>query len=391
MGRRLGSVRTDQRGITAPVGAVVLLAIFAAATLSVDAGNLWQTRRNIITATDAASLAEAGDAALTGSPTCTGLYNTVLDNNAGEDVYDRSCTVTPGPSEGTGWVAVEGRKTSDVRFGAVIGLDDTAAYSMSAAMFGYPTAAIGLRPIAFCYLNSHVQTWADLQDGTLSFEDYQALKGAGDVNGDGQIDYPNDIAYQPYGVVHRMYFTKDVDDGQCGDFAGNWGWLSFDGLPADVTDRNEWIRNGWNGSVDIRLSTEESCEGQPGSGGEAESNEGCPPADSGALAGQNAAALDDILNQPVPISIFDDGDCNESGGGTVCSFETWAFVGVILRGYKVNANQSLRYFDFEFVSIQVSGSCCAAFAPNQDLGARAVRLCAVDHDTQDVATRCALT
>lgn len=389
MGRRLGSVRTDQRGIAAPVAVIVLLAIFAAATLSVDAGNLWQTRRNMITATDAAALAEAGDAALTGTPTCTGLYNTVLDNNAGEDVYDRSCTVTPGPSEGTGWVAVEGRKTSDVRFGAVIGLDDTAAYSMSAAMFGYPTAAIGLRPIAFCYLNSHVQTWADLKNGTITQEQYQDLKGSGDVNGDGLIDYPNNLEYQPYGVIHRMFFNKDVDDGQCGTFPGNWGWFSFDGLPANQIDRNNWIRKGWTGKVRIREGGEVICPGVPGSGGEAEANDGCPAGDSGALAGQNAAALDSILNTAVPISIFDAGAC--TGGGVSCTFETWAFVGVILRGYKVNADQSLRYFDFEFQSIQISGSCCAAFPVNQDLGARAVRLCAVDHDTQEVATRCALT
>ncbi len=389
MGRRLGSVRTDQRGIAAPVAVVVLLAIFAAATLSVDAGNLWQTRRNMITATDAAALAEAGDAALTGTATCTGLYNTVLDNNAGEDVYDRSCTVTPGPSEGTGWVAVEGRKTSDVRFGAVIGLDDAAAYSMSAAMFGYPTAAIGLRPMAFCYLNSHVQTWIALHNGDITQEAYEALKGSGDINGDGLIDYPNNLEYQPYGVIHRMYFNKDVDDGQCGTFPGNWGWLSFDGLPANQGDRNSWIRTGWTGSSRIRGGGEASCSGTPGSGGEAESNAGCPPGDSGALAEQNADALDSVNGTAVPISIFDDGDC--SGGGVGCTFEMWAFVGVILRGYKVTGTQDQRYFDFEFESIQISGSCCSAFPVNQDLGARAVRLCAVDHDTQEVATRCALT
>ena len=363
-----------------------LLGIFAAATLSIDAGNAWQTRRNVVTATDAAALAEAGDLAYNGSSTCTGLFNTVLSKNAGSDVYDRKCTVTR--IGDVGYVMVEGRKGVDVRFGSVVGVGDTNAYSMSAAVWGFPTAVQGLRPMAFCKFNSHVQTWENLKKGLITPEAYAALKGSGDTNGDGLIDFPADLAYAPYGVIHRMYFDKDIDDNLCGSFPGNWGWLSFDGLPADSTDRNSWIKNGYSGSVAIRLDSQSPCPGVPGSGGSQEAEQGCVPADSGDLAGHNASSLDSILHKPVHITIFDAGAC--SGGGTTCTFEAWAFVGVILRGYKSTGAQHMRFFDFEFIDLQASGTCCSAIPPNADLGVRAVKICAVDHDSQVVATRCAL-
>src|SRR5688500_14428222 len=139
-GNRFTRRARDERGMTAVTVSIVLLAFFAAATLSVDAGNLWQTRRSMVTATDAAALAEAQLAAINNtSPytsTCAGTYNTVLEQNAGSNVYDRTCTVYSN-GDGTGYITVEARKPAETRFGGVIGVGDTAAVSSSSAMWGY--------------------------------------------------------------------------------------------------------------------------------------------------------------------------------------------------------------------------------------------------------------
>src|SRR6266487_3449559 len=50
------TLRKDERGITSVVVAVCLVALIGAAMLTIDAGNVWSTRREIITGTDAAAL-----------------------------------------------------------------------------------------------------------------------------------------------------------------------------------------------------------------------------------------------------------------------------------------------------------------------------------------------
>ncbi len=420
----------DERGVTAIVAVVCLLGIFGAATLSVDAGNLWQSRRNMVTATDAAALAEARDFAINslggGTPSgCTGLYNTILDRNAGTDVYDRSCTVVPFSGTGTGYVSVEGRKPVDVRFGVVLGLDDTAAYSMSAAMIGYPTSAHGLRPIAYCVENGHVQEWLELQallnDGDPSndaaaWDQYNSLMDVEDVlahpwlGPQGQnYKFGLDSNGQPYGVVHRMYFNKSNEDGACGDFPGNWGWLNFDGGTGGVgtPEVNEWLEDGYTGvqvpvvsnGDPVVSGDEDECVGEPGNGTESNpdeplnsTEEGCTPAKPGALASSVRGALESVQDQEVYITIFDAGACAGSGGGATCTFETVAFLGVKIRGWQLGGPEDLRFFDFSFFNAITSGSCCSMNGPANgiDTGIRAVKLCAVDHDAFaiDADNRC---
>ncbi len=402
----LRRLNRDERGISAVVAVIALIGIFGAATLSVDAGNLWQTRRNMITATDAATLAEAREFALTGSA-CANTYNTILEANAGADVYDRNCVLVPSGTR-TGYVSVEGRKPVDVRFGVVLGLNDTAAFSLSAAQIAIPVSGLGLRPIGFCNQNSHVLEWEAFQQVLeaagndpvaiqAAWDSYNALyKGTGDDNGDGLIDHPTGSgpsnqavpagrSYAGYNAVHRMYFERDIDDGQCGDFAGNWGWLSFDGLPSNVPDRREWIEFGYDGPVSINVGTD-PCPGSPGSGDADDTAMGCIPTDSGTIGNQVDDELMAILDEPIAIVVIDAGNCQ--GGGTTCTLEAYAFLGVILRGYK-NKGAGPEYFDFEFVNIQLEGECCLVSGDDgADLGARVVWICAVDHDSQDIASRC---
>ena len=392
-----GRLARDERGVTAVVGVVALLAIFSAATLSVDAGNAWQSRRNLITATDSAALAEAGELASQGlsgaTPTsCTGIYNSALTNNAGADVYERVCTLYPSAAPGTGYVTVESRKPIDVRFGAVLGLGDTNAYSMSAAMVGFPSGARGLRPMGFCNQNEHVQEWRELRGRTLTGTDdtYDMLDDVPEFDSMGRLKHPPFGTYpNQTGVVHRMYFTRSVDDGACGTFSGNWGWLNFDGGTggAGTTEIRDWLEKGYQGSVSIRPDTLAPCEGDPGIGDAQDSEEGCVPATPGELGSSIRRSLESIKDKPIYILVMDDGGC--VGGGTTCRFEAWGFLGVIIRGWNLTGLGD-KWFDFEFTNIQLSGVCCDAQPGTQDLGVRAIALCAVDHDSAAItaANRC---
>src|SRR5437867_1812948 len=98
--------KKDERGIAAVIVAISLAALFGALLLSVDAGNLWQTRRNLITATDATALDRAREAALNGSSTaCSSSWTSLLTSNGGSDVSPLACSTTG--TNDTGYVAIE--------------------------------------------------------------------------------------------------------------------------------------------------------------------------------------------------------------------------------------------------------------------------------------------
>lgn len=375
----------EEDGVTAVVVAVSLVAIFGAAMLSVDAGNLWQSRRNVVTATDATALQEARTAALNGSACQNGNVTQMLSRN-GSDITLGSCALTPGSVNGTGYVTVEADKAVDIRFGGVVGIGDTSAYSLSAAQYGYITEVIGLRPMGFCYQNSHMQEWLRLQEwirtsgaSGLSQGAYDLLEDTGPfvpglvghpsgegVNGNGQ-SYGN-------GVVHRLYFTKD-NPNDCGANApGNWGWFDYNGGNNSADDRRDWIKEGYPGEVGVHDCDPSDPPGDPCETG---------PGSSGAANNTELEMLK-VSGQPFPIPLFD----SVTGSGATAEFGVYGFVGVVLKGYRTTGATASHYFDFEFVNLILEGNCCTATENN--FGIKGTKLCAVDHDPQSITTRCFL-
>ena len=59
----------DEAGISALMVTASIMALFGSASVAVDAGNLWASRRNVIAASDAAALSAAADYAV-GSVRC---------------------------------------------------------------------------------------------------------------------------------------------------------------------------------------------------------------------------------------------------------------------------------------------------------------------------------
>lgn len=357
-------VLRDERGVSAVVVAVSLVAVFGAAMLSIDAGNVWQERRNIITATDATALSEARDAALSvGSFTCSGGWQDLLVANAGAGVTPLACARTPLATGAGGYVSVEAEKPAEVRFGGVFNIGDTTAYSMSAARWLYAYDVSGLRPIGFCMQNQHVQEWlAHVNLGTP-------------LPAPGAPGHPT--SYPTTGVVHHMPFVPALGDGLCGSVPGNWGWMDFDGGSNPTGELDTWLRDGF-GQNDVRVGDCNSDNAAPA--------EPCP-GNTGAKSALDPA-LTTLIGKPIAIVVYD----SATGTGSNSRFRIAGFLGVKLWGFSVNGAAATRYMDFEFTRIVVEPgrSCCSAgWIPAPDLGARVVQLCSVDHDSRAIGIACA--
>ncbi|HVL90444.1 MAG TPA: pilus assembly protein TadG-related protein, partial [Actinomycetota bacterium] len=161
-------VRRDERGAAAIVVALSLVVVMAAAMLTIDAGMLWNQRRTIATATDAAALAEARRAALTpGAATaCGSQWVTMLSRNTRSQADALSCTVLPGDRGAS--FEVRARLASPVGFGAALGVRDAEAFASSVARFDPVSLVLEkTRPIAVCTQNTHMQEWFAYLDGTI--------------------------------------------------------------------------------------------------------------------------------------------------------------------------------------------------------------------------------
>lgn len=334
----------DERGVAAVMVALSLTAIFAALLLTLDAGNLWQTRRNIVTATDAAALQAAHKAALTGTATACNSWTTILNSNTNNSVSPGACTVTRVTSS-SGYVTITASKSSKVVFGGPLGVGDTSAYSMSTAEWGNLTSVLDARPIGLCSQESSVQQWL----GTGTSTDVQPSPG-----------------------VYRIPFDKIA--GACGTAPGNWGFIDFNGGSNSNSDLKDWLENGYSSQV---APNDCNADGVLG--------DYCN-ADTGSSGGSISPSLDYLVSSahPFALVIYD----TATGNGSGVQYKVNSFVGVILRGYKLNGGGGNKsdYLDLEFTNLIWRGGCCTSSGTNT--GLHGIKLCSADHDPVAVATRC---
>ncbi len=435
----LARLRQDERGVAAVIVAVVLIALFGAAVITVDAGSVWQSRRQAITATDSGALAEAKALAFaTGSTSCTGAYQTAIDRNVPKSLQvalrpgdGAACTLVPGTTPYTGYVVVQARKLSQARFSGVFNTGDQNAFSFSAAMWGIPTGLSGVRPIGICKNQEHILEWRRLRGDAsagppMTQEEFDALpitEPGRDLDPiDGVIDDitfankdslgiehyywpPNGTGPRP--VVHRISFTKDgAEDGACGETdPGNWGWMDFDGGSNGTNDLADWLMNGYQknfvpipGCDPPDAPESDGCDGDTGSGGGRAKPGVCPKTPHSPAAALECLVLSEV---EFPIVIYDSAVCdagpskrdNTGGGGSNCNYKIYEMLGVIVRGFKLDGAESERYIDLQFLTDKVfEGGCCLA-EPTRgfDPGYRVMKICAVDHDNAPadvVAARC---
>lgn len=393
--------------------AVSLIGLMGAAMLSIDYGNTVQTRRNLITGTDSIALERArfeNDRAVPlagpGPIECPAGWTDYLLRNVGTYVTSSgSCNVYPNGTTSTGYVVVQAQKEARTRFGGIFGIGNTQPLSVSAAQYGFITAARGLRPMTFCDQNDHIQEWLTITSSTspggaviTPAEEawYNSLPTLEPT------DHPTQYAALGAGVVHRMWFSRQGDDGACGGSSGNWGWLDFDCVPAGNNstcgnanaDLPPEIHDGWEGPV----STWNSANDAPPVNNLGNSNGRCDidneigPQAYGCVNGVDGMRLqsngekdgldylkDNGIKFHVPIFK------GLTGTGNNSRFEIVGFLGVRLWGWdKVGSDG---YFDFEFFELLNTGFCCS---PVPTAGAvRGVKLCGVDHDNgAPLSARC---
>ncbi len=417
--------RDGERGASAVLVSVVLVVLFAAAMLTVDAGSLWTTRRTVITGTDAGVLAAARLFATEAADPCDGAglaaaeteaSNVLLANHPGAlhnstDTPDGFSVTLLNPCGTAGYnpgkVRFDAKLESTNAFSQMFGFNNLRAFSSSIAAWGYVTAiGDGLRPMSICDQTSlsipdplpaapaapyypHYKLWKMLHDGVIDQTTYDAFFGThashyplgsiGYENGDSPHN-PNNLSpyVQPdtegYHTVHRIR----MPDPTCGVSPGNRIWVDFTdpGAGSIGTSRlREWLLNGYPGTVSL---TPHDCN--PSDGTAAPENCGSAPGDRAQLE----RALGELTCDTLTIAT----DCpyvfpilvmqSISAPGSNAEYEQTGFLFLVLRGFGSVQDTSVE-MDYEFVDVQTTGQ-IGASPPNADtVPILGYQLCGADH------------
>jgi len=321
----------DERGASAVIVGICIVMLFAFATYAIDAGALWEDRRNVINASDAAALAAAQEYA-TGGNGCAGVDDTYAGANDIE-VEEVVCEPSNITSLG-GFVTVTATAPVDYTFAGIIGVLDRTVSSTTSASYEVAQSVIGLRPFGLC---ENIALQLQFAEGPL-----------------------------------RVYFDPETQllEGNpslvCPDNPdGNWGLIDLDdSVPLGTPDLKEWITGGYDGSVEPGLI-----------GG-----------DTG-FRSALSSAIPEIVSttgneKPFCLPIFggsdeDEDDDGTDGHGANATFNVIGFAAVTLWSFEWQGSQDA------YLELQLEdGALCAAGEagdfPAVDFGARTVRICDVD-------------
>jgi Flp pilus assembly protein TadG len=304
--------RRDDQGAVAAVFAISLVVLFGMSAVAVDVGDIYSTRRNLITGADAAALAAAQEYAFGGNG-CAGTDDVYLAKNIA-DASVASCAVVFN-SASSGYVTVAGETTVEHYFAPLVGIPDTDVHATSAAYFGPPSSYFGLRPLGLCAESDGYQAW--LASGKSTTQ------------------------------VFRIAYTKEQPT-NCGDTVpGNWGVIDFDAGSNSQNDTRSWIRYGYPGEVYLPGWY----EGDPGA-----FSQGMDPAS--------------IIGQTIQVPVFDSWN---GLPGSNAEFYLVGAVSVEVVGLKANGSEQSRYLDLRFKSgVIVQGSCCGSGGTTGDA---VIKLC----------------
>lgn len=413
-----------EKGASSIVVAVCLFAIFGAMMLTLDAGSLWSTRRQIITGTDAAALhaarffntgagnpcsstdiatAEAGatDVMVQNHPRA--LHN-ATDTPAGFEVTLADPFLCATGTYHPGKVRFDGRLQAQGFFSQVFGFGNTSALSSSTAAWGYiQSIGEGLRPIAVCDKTDQYMIWSDFFWGNIDQATYNSYfgidEGSADLNairfpatsdnfvrGDSPHNPNKNKAYRtPDGTDgHRTIHRITMPEARCGASPGNRVWVDFEDVEDGTVGASalaSQILYGYKGEVSL---SPHDCN---------PSNGTTPTEDCGAASG-NRSSLENELGKITcdrntaamscpyifPVLVVDE---VTQDGGANAHYVQVAFLFVVLRGFgDIENHDAAVQFDFEFVDVQTSGQVGAAPPSGSHPFQTGIQLCGADHDSQ---------
>ncbi len=325
----------NEGGVVAVMTAVLAVLLFAAAAYAIDSGNLWQTRRNMVTATDASALGAAGKFAIGVDGCATGGAPTFLTDNRADASLD-SCQPSTADTRG-GYVTVQGHTNVQFTFAGIFGVQNHDVSSTTTARWGIPSGALGFRPIALCITATPgLEQWLNLPTG------------------------PTGPTASPITINLSNAQPDSCKDGG-GNVAGNWG-LAFGSANNSNSDTVAWLFGGYPSTVSI--------------GDDIHAN---PGAFSGSVQNALQTLRDNHTWFALPVFDRVDGLAN----GSNAQYHVVSFVWVQLAAYQVSGSQASRFITINLDRGVIQGTCCLS---GPDTGTRVVRICDVDTlnpDTSD--------
>lgn len=332
---RIGSVRArreDERGAAGILVGISIIMLFGFGAFAVDAGNLWQERRHVTRATDAASLAAAQEYAV-GGDGCGGTDDQYTIAND-VDATVESCTPS-NLSVGSGFVTVEAQTPVDFLFAGVIGFGDTKVDATTTASYRVAQSVVGLRPFGLC---------------AAIVEEMRVLGGTHRVYFD-----PETQILEGNPVLNCVDPGEDEDEEEeeVENPPGNWGLIDLDDQkPVGTPDLRDWIRNGYEGAV----------ETEPIGG------------DTG-FRSALSSALADVVGDEFCLPVY----TNTDGQGSNATYDISGFVKIRLVDFDWQKSKDA-YLEVEIIDPGVCGEGGGEEGsfPVTDFGARTVRICAVD-------------
>ena len=310
---RFVSPATDDRGSISVIVAAALLPMCLMMAIVIDGGRVWLDRTRLQNGVEAAAMASARAWNL-GGTSCDSSKLTVVSAD-GASPTSVTCAVTGTRTKGT--LKVAGADQSPLHFASILGRSSSAISASTTVLIGPVGGMAKLWPFALCRDNPAVSTWVN------SGMNSQAI---------------------------TTITFEDVNVKCAGSVSGNWSTLDFNGGSNSTGETNDWIINGYTGTVNVG----DVIQGAPG-------------------APSPTLNVTPMIGKSVLMPLYT--NPRMQGANAVYTVAGFAQVKVVAASFSgANAKRSLT---IQFQKGSVSGSSVSFTAP--DFGLSAIAICSYDN------------
>lgn len=289
MRRRRSSACRDRgdRGSIAVIVAAAFVPLSMALAVVADGGRVWVEKQKLKDDVEASARAVAQEW-VTSSVSCSSTAVAIAGGGA-------TCSTSVTASGAVATVAADG--SVPLVFAQLFGRSSASIDAEVSVRIGSPSNASGLRPLALCAGNEALEHW--IESGMTSTSSF------------------------------TIGIDVDEDDDDCGsEVSGNWGVLDLDGGSNSMSDAQDWIVNGYDGTVSVG----DTVEGDPG-------------------IPSPALDLDSIIGQSVVLPVFE----NPRLDGANALYDVVGFVKVRVVSATLTGAASSRNVEVVFETGVVNG------------------------------------